>query len=808
MKYVFASLLILLFFSCDSNYTKQTKLSHLIPENTSVVLKTSNLGNLRSNFKNNDLIEALSENKNTKSSFKHLEFLKHLNTDNPVLICFSSNPKDSLGVTLITKNTPTLIKFDSLTKHKDEVLKTKNRTIHKTTVEDQIFYSTIIDSILFASNSKETVELATPKPITDLEFQKALNASSNDKTVSAIFTSNKQFPTIFQSEELSKAKLSDYLMVDLTMSQDDVNLNGITKALDSTKSLINIFKNTIPQENKISHVCPPGTEAFLSFTFNNYKTFHEQLELFSKRDSITIQNPLFENINEVGAIDENGSKAIFLNSIDPTSTLEHLKENTLVETYRNISIYTFGQPDVFKKEFYPLITFDTASNFINLDDYFVFSDSIELLKEFIANYQNDHTLSSESYYQNLTTQLSDESSLLLYGNNKALLSVLKQNFSEDLAIDADNYKASALQFIYDTDFAHVNAVIKKHKAKQSSNDISEEFTITLDNDLLTTPQFITNHITKQKDIVVQDIKNNLYLISNEGKIYWKKQLQAKILGKIEQIDMYKNGRLQLAFATPNRIYVIARNGKDVSPFPLNFKDKITQPLSVFDYDKKKNYRLMVTQGKEVLMYDQKGKTVNGFTFNKAKNTISSQPQHFRIGRKDYIVFAEGTTLKILDRVGKTRIKVNDAINFSDNSIYLYEDKFTTTSTNGALVQVNQSGKMNSANLNLNESHKIDATSKTFVTLSENKLNIKSHPIELDYGEYTAPKIFYVNDKIYVSVTDLQSKKVYLFDSQGKAIPNFPIYGNSAIDLDSIDKDKNVEIVTKGDSNSLIIYKIN
>ncbi|WP_053992099.1 hypothetical protein [Mangrovimonas sp. TPBH4] len=808
MKYFFASLLIVLLFSCNTNHSKQTKLSHLIPENSRVVIKTSNLGNLRSNLKNNDLIKSLVEGRDSSYIFKQLEFLKHLNPEGPVLICLAQNKKDSLDLSIITKNRTNLIRFDSLTKHEEEVLKSKSKTIQKTIVENEVFYSTTIDSIFFTSSSRSIIEKVKPQPLTDSELQKALNATSSDKTLSVVFTSGKQFPSLFKTEELSKSKLSDYLMVDLEISQDDLILNGITKAIDSTKSFINIFKNTIPQENKISKVCPPNTEAFLSFTYNNYKTFQDQLNLFSNKDSISDSNPLFENINEIGILYNKDSRAIFLNSIDPTSTLELLEENSLVETYRTITIHSFSTPGTFKAQFQPIITFENATHFINLDDYFVFSDNLDFLKEIIANYQNDHTLSSESFYKNLTQQLSDESSLLTFGNHRELLSILKQNFSEDLNINIDNYKASALQFIYDSDFAHINGVIKKHKAKQVSNAISEEFTISLDNDLLTTPQFVTNHITKQKDIVVQDVKNNLYLISNEGKIYWKKQLQGKILGKIEQIDMYKNGRLQLAFTTPNRVYVIARNGKDVSPFPLNFKDQITQPLSVFDYDKRKKYRLMVTQGKEILLYDQRGKTVKGFTFKKAKHTISSQPKHFRIGRKDYIVFAEGTSLQILDRVGKTRVNVKDAINFSDNDIYLYENKFTTTTNNGALFQVNQNGKINSANLNLSDSHGLTTTNKTLVTLSENKLNIKSHSVELDYGEYTEPKIFYVNDKIYVSTTDLQSKKVYLFDSQGKSIPNFPIYGNSSIDLDSIDRDKNVEIVTKGESNSLIIYKIN
>ena len=293
-----------------------------------------------------------------------------------------------------------------------------------------------------------------------------------------------------------------------------------------------------------------------------------------------------------------------------------------------------------------------------------------------------------------------------------------------------------------------------------------------------------------------------------GKVLWKKQLDGILLGTVEQIDMYKNGRLQLVFATPNRVYVLDRNGKDVSPFPLKFKDDITQPLSVFDYDNKRDYRIMVIQGKSVLMYDKEGKTVNGFTYKNAEHMINTQPQHFRIGRKDYIVFVQGNELEILDRVGKTRINVRNNISFSDNGIYLYDNKFTATTIKGDLIQIDENGKLNSLNLNLGEKHALASTSKTLVTMSDNILNIKSHKVELDFGVYTAPKIFYLKDKIYVSVTDLQTKKVYLFDSLGKPIDNFPVFGNSSIELDNIDNGKGLEFAVKGDSNSVLIYQIN
>ena len=147
-------------------------------------------------------------------------------------------------------------------------------------------------------------------------------------------------------------------------------------------------------------------------------------------------------------------------------------------------------------------------------------------------------------------------------------------------------------------------------------------------------QFINNHRTKQKDILAQDINNQLYLISNKGTLRWKKKLAGSILGKVKQIDIFKNGRLQMVFSTTKKVYVLDRLGRNVEGFPLNFKDRITQAVAVFDYDKNKNYRLLLTQDKSLLMYDGKGKRVKGFS-HQSKKPVNSQPQHIRYNSKDY-----------------------------------------------------------------------------------------------------------------------------------------------------------------------------
>lgn len=801
-------LLFTFFINCKNNPEKHYNLIKLVPDHAALIVQTTSLEGLKSAFKNNSLLSQFSDNSSVTHLNKKLDFLNHIKPSDELILAFSKDQHDSLQLVIISRYHDGLLNLDSIENQTVQTIKTKGVTLTKTTLKNETFYSFIKDSIFFASNDRTLAETSFNKKEANIVLQELYQTSGNDKDLTVIInTADKSFrPHIFFDEVLHETPLSNYFLLDADLTQDQLKFDGITIARDSTNSLINVFKNTFPQDNQLPKMCPPDSDGFLSFTFDNYKTFETNLSQFNKQDTI-IDNPAFESIIEVGVIYKNEQQAVVLNSLDTTEMNDYFETHNLMDTYRDVNIYSFDEQELFATLFNPLISYKDATKFFNIDTFFVFSDDIDLLKNIIASFHNNATLYTSNDFANLMENLSDASSLLVYANNVNLKKVINSNFNTESIITPDGFNASAAQFVYETNYAHTHTVIQKTRQSTTSNSVFEYASLSLDADLLTDPQFVNNHTNNEKEVVVQDINHNLYLISKDGKVLWKKKLDSKILGRIEQIDTYKNGRLQLVFATERRIYVIDRTGKDVGRFPLKFKDEITQPLSVFDYDKNRDYRLLVTQGSSVLLYDKLGKMISGFTYKKAKNTINTQPQHFRIGRKDYIVFVQGQTLEILNRIGKTRINVKDNVAFSNAGIYLYNNKFTSTSTSGNLIQIDENGQVASQNLNLGENHAICTTNKTLVTLSENILHIKSHKIELNFGDYTPPEIFYVNDKIYVSVTDLQAKKTYLFDSLGQPIAHFPVYGNSSIDLDNIDKDDTPELVTKGDDNSIIIYKI-
>lgn len=807
LYFIIISLLIV--YSCESDKTYTINELGLAPKNTSVMIKTKSIESLKSNLKNNTLLKELSKYSQVKNFEATLNLFDNLNLKEDILICFGKDANDSLQISVITKFAENIINTKDVTNLISETITTDELTYTKTSINNQAYYSTMVDSLFFITNTLTHITSIHKELEADLELEKIYQTADKDKSLSIIVNAkNKRLiPSFFNDEDLNKNPFSDYYLFDADVSQNQIRISGITKATDSSKTLITAFKKTIPQENLVGKVTPFDADYFMSFTFDDFKTFSENLERIKKRDTI-IETTIFDNASEIGLIKKNGLQALVIHSIDDMATQDAISYQNAIENFRDININTFGEPKLFSQTFTPLINFKSATYYAHIDAFFIFSDSVEFLKDIIASYQNNSNVYESKAYKNMFQDLSDESSLLIYSNAASLNSILNDNFSENVSLNLSGFNASAIQFIYDHDFAHINAVIKKHGSSASiSNAVSELTNITLDADLLIEPQLVSNFTNNQKDIVVQDVNNNLYQISNEGKILFKKQLEGKILGQIEQIDIYKNGRLQLAFATSKRLYVLDRNGKDVTPFPLKFNDNITQPLSVFDYDNKKDYRLLVTQGKSLLMYDVSGKIVKGFTYKTAPNAITKQPQHFRIGKTDYIVFAHGNQMEIIDRVGKPRTTVKEKIDFSTNDIYLYDNKFTTSTTNGELVKVSENGQVSKENLKLVEKHFTTTTSKTLVTLSENILNIKSKKVELSFGDYTAPKIYYLQDKIYIATTDLQTNKAYLFDSQGEIITNFPVYGNSTLLLDNINKDNPLEAITKGSSNSIIVYQL-
>ncbi|GAA3519711.1 hypothetical protein GCM10022393_37380 [Aquimarina addita] len=822
MKKIVVLVLLTIVLACNTSIQKSYTLIDYIPKDAQIVLKINDLEQTKNLLRDNDLIKNNS-NTNFFQYFKTLPVLDHINQSKG-LLCFSPIGKNDFEYTYISKFDASVIQKDSLGIKTIEAISYANKTIHKIKTGEAVFFATQQDSILIASSSKLLIENAIRhqenKVSVSQDLIKAYEVTDTEKPLS-ILVHGKRLKNIHDSllpnRDLSGlTNFSGWISADASIEQNALYIDGIAIEKDSLSSTIGIFDNTIPQENHIAKITPVTALGFISYTYDDFNLLKRNLAFAQDRKLDNVSDDLDEilsGVSEIGMIFMDTDDILTLTSLEPENTADLLAGSSS-GTYRGITIYNFNSSTSFSDIVSPLLPDFEANFYILFENHVLFASSKNGLQTVIANILNKTVLQQQEYYINAVEKLSDESSILMVSTVNHLKDYISSGVTEEQKkqwkdLNSNKYKIGALQFIKENNFAHVHGVLQKNVAKGSATSVIQATSTTLENKILTRPILVKNHRTKGMDIAVQDIDNQLYLISDKGAIFWKKQIDGAIMGDVQQIDIYKNGRYQLLFNTETTVYLVDRDGNDVTSYPKKLEKSITQPLSLFDYDKSKRYRILVTQGTDITMFDAEGKVVSGFGFNTTETSVTLPPKHIRIGSKDYILIPEENgTLHILDRLGRPRVQLKEKVSFSKNHWYQYQNKFTSLQKDGKLLQIASDGSISLEDQELTENSSLTSTNKTLVTLSENKLTIKGKTIELDFGVYTTPQLFYINDKIYIAITDIQSKKVYLYDSNAELFPNFPVYGNSSISLGNMDKDPNLEFAVQGEENSILTYQIN
>ena len=765
MKKYFYVFLVL--WGCNLVDDRPKDIKDYIPENSLIIIKIHNLGKFKSDIKNNEVLNKIGNSKyNTK---KQLELINNLNDETELIISLTKNINEEV-FTIITKDS--IKEFD---------------VFHKR-----------INNINIYSNSLKNIN----------EIQ--INYNKDFNKYAKTFNVNDSFSLILK-EEISKEFLNSIfnlnnkiqdnsLSFGVNIFNDKILLNGLSFLDDSLKLSNNIFKGSISSELKNYEITPKNTTSLKSYNFKNLNNYLKKAsidEVKENRFSVILNNNSIE-ITEIKLDNEQ----VFIFRLDEIKLFKDylINKNTISTKHRGFEIYNNTDLDI--NPFISFANFNNKEKILLFKDYLVFSNNEKTLKQFINDNLNKNTLKSNSSFNRLFSSISSFNTL-----NNNYFSGSNYNFFNELNLlnSKNDFTENSFQLVQDNGIIHFNAVISKETKKDENLKIFKLFDVEIDEEIIMYPHFVKNHVTKNLDIVVQDAKNNLYLISKDGKVIWKKKINQPILGQISQIDIYKNGRLQLIFNTKNKIYVLDRNGNNVKQFPKTFNDPITQPLAVFDYDNNKNYRLLVTQGSELLMYDKNGKKVSGFKYKKSSNNITSKPKHFRILNKDFIVFKIGNKMKILNRKGRERINVNDDINFSNQNVFEYNDKLISTTTDQKLVQIDVNGVIDLSSL---KNLSLNSDGSNLVVLDENSIKLSPNIASIPFGNYGSPQLSNINKNLLITLYDKQNKKSYLFNKNLILDTSFPVYSLIPMEIGDMNRDKKVEIIISNKNKFISCYTIN
>jgi hypothetical protein len=166
---------------------------------------------------------------------------------------------------------------------------------------------------------------------------------------------------------------------------------------------------------------------------------------------------------------------------------------------------------------------------------------------------------------------------------------------------------------------------------------------------------VKNHRTGETETLVQDPDEQIILRDAQGNELWRKPLQSRIIGNIQQVDALKNGKLQMAFATETGVHILDRNGNELPGFPILPKAAITGGLCIADYDQSKKYRLLIPLSDGIILnYDINAQPVEGWKYQAMGEDISCI-QTMKLGGEDILIAIDRDgQIQLLKRTGESK----------------------------------------------------------------------------------------------------------------------------------------------------------
>lgn len=685
-------------------------------------------------------------------------------------------------------------------------------------------------------------------------FSKVMQASGKNEDKIFIIFSNlipllKKGLTEDYFSTRNVAKLTEYAVADIYFNQNGLVLSGYTESTDSTQILYKyksgtasafetykilpsttmLFESVIPLAGKSSIV---PSQPLRTATVELAQKLKEYMGDEITRAYIDLKDGsgntgsviIYELTNRVYA------EKIFLDYFGQ-------KENKGTISYFN--------PDdqinipVYQTVFKGLVSLLAPGFSIDFDDsYFTFYDNylitgnsdIALSKVLYDNLLKK-TLANDLIYREFESTLPSVSGYFFYCVPSQIIEYLSSFLSEDVISfmksgksSISKIQAAGYQFTPSNNMIYNSfSVLFKEEPREES---TTEWETLLDSIAAIKPFFFTNHTTGAKEIFIQDLKNNAYLINAAGRILWKVPLRERITGSVFMIDYYRNGKYQLLFSGENYLHLLDRNGNYVERYPVKLRSPATNSVALFDYDNNNNYRLLIAgQDKMIYTYDKSGNIVKGWKPFRTNGTVSSEISWFRVSGKDYIVIADETSLYFLDRQGNPRLTLKEPVTKAAGSSLRLTPGSTPSvvcsAPDGTVQHIYFDGSVRKFNKKaFSVDHSFDFFDVNgdgfgeYIFIDKGMLYLYDHNrSELFSRKFGSSKlggpinfIFSSADR-KIGVIDIEKKQIYLIDDKGNIMKGFPLRGASMFSIGRLNEKNEWHLIVGGTDKFMYNYRL-
>jgi hypothetical protein len=669
---------------------------------------------------------------------------------------------------------------------------------------------------------------------------------------------------------------SSWMELDFNGRADEIKFNGFSQLCDTCIGLTSIVYTQNPSTFEATEVLPDNTALYFGLAFSNADEYKEKLiayldefglkqqhlDKYSEvKTSIGIDvNAVFYPLvnNEVCfAVTKSSDSDLFQNSyvlfglqsqsaaemqlqgifntIKSKTGLsdENLKDKIKIDEKTSLDVYILPFEGLPQMLFGPHFSNCSGKYVTCINNFMIFANSKQSLHKLAYAVILNKTLDTSIEHNLFLENFSENSGMFVYYSMVYGYDLFKDLFKPEFYADFEKFEQDiyrlgnvGFQINKSNNMLYNNIVIQGTETVIDKPQTVWESR--LDSIVINKPALVINHDNNTKEIMVQDYNNKLYLISNSGREVWRINLDERITSEIYQIDKYKNGKLQYLFSTENQIHLIDRLGNYVDKYPVKLRASATAPISLFDYNKDKNYRIVIPcSDNMVYLYDADGDIVKGWEFESTENKVKSEIMHYAISGEDYIAFHDEYKAYFLNRKGESRNEFLTSFTFSNNRIYFDYSyptpRFVATDNTGCLRYFYPDGRQDSLKLgDFSESHffalrDIDADGKSdYVFLDQKKLvvynrnekQIFTYSLE---SEADFEPVFYAfpRNQIKIGIVCSEVNKIFLINSDGTLFEGFPLFGVTPFSIGYLSSETNkFNLIVGGKANLLYNYEVN
>lgn len=684
----------------------------------------------------------------------------------------------------------------------------------------------------------------------------------------------------FISPEIRKAadqlnSYSNWSELDLWMKTSEVELKGFSITKDSSDNYLNIFRNQEAQEMTIEKVIPANASYFVALNLKNTNNFLDQYETYIKAngnyypremdlsefqkktrtDAIRLFKEIagtqfagvYTNINKSNPdqnrffvaeiMDKSVAKEKMASAVSEYNHTSQEQADKLVTKFtidgkNSFNIYRLPISNMAQSLFGQAFAGINGNYFVFYREYLIWGNNLPGMKSYLESLVSEKTLANDSVYKENIKNSQPEPNFYVYAKVPKIFRLKEVLLKPELSATMSANEEVIHKFsTFSWQFSITGNMIQNRINLRYDPNLKEEpqaiWQVKLDAPLAKSPKFVLNHKDlANREMIVCDKENNVYLINKEGSILWKLNLPEPIISDIHQIDIYQNQKFQYLFNTRTQLYVVDRLGNKVGKFPIIFKSIASNGVAVAQYGQNKELRYFVAgEDKKIYVYDRDGKLIPKWNFEGSEGIVTKPIQHFDIEGKDYIVFSDRQNTYFLDRQGKSRGIQTAPFNRSANPI-----KFINEG-NPRLISTDRDGKIHiqdfTGQTEIKEVGKFDAVHRfavedldgdgsfEYLFAESKKMTVFANDgqklFDRTFPDAISETPFVCNlapgvTKIGVVVKG--ENKIYLTDKKGADTWGFPLAGNTSFVIGKFnDSSSYFNLLVGSEDGTVINYKI-